>query len=746
MEHPQSNWIPVDRKLQQGEVHGQKRQDQSRPILEFSNNNSEGLNYALRAIYIHLYQKHYLDRLTHALYTCKGNSLSKAQHEMTKEERDDIAFTRMIRVAFPHQTELQQIIRQVRSSPTDLSLMLTFLTDPMLRFRICIIAHLLEAAVSITDDSWYGVHPRSLGEEEMNYVMEKLRDLFRELFQQPLAQTSLRRFLTAVLEWSEKRSMNDTDQESGNPDLPEIVKRVIPCHDILSIEYRNLVDASKRDEGLISVAKRLYKFMMLSLRNKAFVDAPDWPTEGRIVIDNLRVRLRMARYHGPSQRLIRNLVSMVHQFWESGGATDTSLAIKRTIATAIRKAVRSSGIDSGGNIGVSLGGWDVMSEIERLIRMIGKDIASIPLPSLLCSGLEVETNRVAYYSITKTSFHKRLADVGEISFIIPPDSLDIDLKFTLALPEIQRMATSAYPTTSKGTNNASTISSGITSSQRTMISVSTADQRALNAQLGRGSSEPVLRTFETGRATARTDTQTRGEAVQGVANDAKTVTQTIKDILYPNQVSCGRLRTIARSSYRAFSQPDRVGINWGLSNDHVAWARQQRAQSTGDRASPVAVQQPLVMPEYIFTPAPGSDRENERERYQLMRVRECNVHLHQLHSQIHETKNPLLHTLAHGIVVRQLRKAFEQAVCEAIFKLVDVINAGVEEIIQVSEEEIKNLHNTPTNMVPGHSGATQIFQDNEQQSSHRYLSPQHQPASTKDTPIFAAMPLMSGTF
>ncbi|KAI8599550.1 hypothetical protein EDD21DRAFT_379530 [Dissophora ornata] len=219
----------------------------------------------------------------------------------------------------------------------------------------------------------------------MSYVLQKLHDLFIELFQWPVAQASLRRFLSHVYEWTVTQTMSATkDDNEEEPEFPDIVKEIFPSHDLIFQEYRNIIETGGQDQAFMVECHMLFKFVMLSLKQPKFTSAPDWTTEGRTVIENLQKTLGTGRYRGPAQRLLRIIVSATDQLWEGGSLTDTSLAIEKCLHTVILKSLRGS--DSTSDLGIDVGmagAWDVMDDFERLVRTASNNVAPLLLPSIV---------------------------------------------------------------------------------------------------------------------------------------------------------------------------------------------------------------------------------------------------------------------------------------------------------------------------------------------------------------------------
>lgn len=309
-----------------------------------------------------------------------------------------------IRVVYPRPSEIGQAIDQVRALSTKdpAPLLLYLLTSPELRFRLCMIAHLIEVAFDIGNGIWNGESPRHLTREDSDYALQKLQDLFQELFQKPDEQASLRRFLTILHEWVsmkvdvDEEEVNETESDQSQDfeeesavnrfklKIPHIVKEIFPSWSPILYEMQNIKISAIGDAGFHHEAADLYRFLFLSLDNRNLAFATDWVNEARNVLGPIQATLSSGKYRGPAQRLMREVVCMVDQLWEGGGATDTSLAAEKCLTTLIQKSLQgSTGLsDSGAGVGSNVG-WDVMRDFEILIQAASRNIAPIPLPSIV---------------------------------------------------------------------------------------------------------------------------------------------------------------------------------------------------------------------------------------------------------------------------------------------------------------------------------------------------------------------------
>jgi hypothetical protein len=311
-----------------------------------------------------------------------------------------------IRVIYPRPSELNQTIDRVHAISTQepAPLLLFLLTSPELRFRLCMIAHLIEVAFDIGNGTWNGESPRHLPRDEAEYALTKLQDLFKELYQQPDEQASLRRLLMIIRDWICEASNiveeeDDVDEIEGDQssdqtyaripgesrlNIPHIIKEVFPCWSPILQEIQNIKISAIGDFNFQTEVATLFRFLYLSLKERNLAFADDWVDEARQVLGPIQDTLSSGKYRGPAQRLMREVVCMTDQLWENGGATDTSLAVEKCLTTLIRKSLQGSSDlhDSGSGIGSSVG-WDIMRDFEILIQTASRNIAPIPLPSIV---------------------------------------------------------------------------------------------------------------------------------------------------------------------------------------------------------------------------------------------------------------------------------------------------------------------------------------------------------------------------
>ncbi|KAF9131725.1 hypothetical protein BGW39_001410 [Mortierella sp. 14UC] len=563
-----------------------------------------------QVIYRHLHERHYLDRLIHAFYhrPTRSQQLSSSPVDLGR-----IAFHNKVRVVYPRPSEISQAIDQVHAMSTQepAPMLLFALTSPELRFRLCMIAHLIEVAFDIGNGTWNGESPRHLPREEADYALTKLQDLFKELYQQPDEQASLRRLLTIIHDWVSEASdiIEEEDEEEAGKDqsrdqayaripgesrlnIPHIIKEIFPCWNPILQEIQNIKISAIGDLNFQTEVATLFRFLFLSLKERNLAFADDWVDEARQVLGPIQDTLSSGKYRGPAQRLMREVVCMADQLWEGGGATDTSLAVEKCLTTLIQKSLQgSAGLpDSGAGVGSNVG-WDVMRDFEILIQAASRNIAPIPLPSIVwkrsdsevimdaavlefphlmpsnihlntttaydrqtnkscrlwhlkISGLEVEAKKVAYSYTSKSFLGGNMMDEGELGIVVPPNSLDIELTFVLTPPLMRRGAVAAlrssmdtigrrHPIASAARENMFTTSLESQSNQLTRRR-STSRNRLGSGHGAMVSSPRSVRFSETaalasgvGRAAARTGVRFRQQVQETITEDFWSATRDI---------------------------------------------------------------------------------------------------------------------------------------------------------------------------------------------------------------------------
>ncbi|KAF9362044.1 hypothetical protein BGX34_006771 [Mortierella sp. NVP85] len=723
---------PIEPMLQETHVSVLSLSDSANHVS--SQSSIRDIKDAFRMVQQHLHEKHYLDRIVHALYHDPDSRFSASEKQPERAQRDEVgrnAFVNKTRVVFPRPSELRAVIKRTRESPHDLSLLLLVLTEPLLRFRLCALAHFLEPTFAEVEDTWDGEHPRLLAGDDLIFVMKKLQDHFSDLFQQPVAQASLRRFLTDLFEWSVQNLTTPDEEDIIMPIIPDIVKDIFPCHDTIYDEYRNILSSGKKDENLQSQTRELFKFIMLTLTESQFTSAPDWAEEGSRVIDQLQKTLSGPAYLGPAQRLFRNLVSMADQLWEGGGITDTNLALEKCLANVIRKSLANADYAND-----TEGSWDVMDDFARLIRAADDNIGPVPLPSIswtrgkseICLdsmvvhfprflpnniqlqskmesdktglwhrqwhfkmiGLEIETKNVPYYFVTKSALHERLADVGELSMSIPADSLEIEAKFTLTTPRIHHEGIPEH---------------GQAQSQPTMTDRATQKDytgwERRSEELNATASRAQAWTTKSERKRIESEIMaTQGRRTVPIIGDetppdTKTAFDIVAQFLYPKR---DQGRTQPSRTMTDPSQSLRPKYDWVSTTDRIVWGRPHRRTRRRSEANGARVRARRPSAESTLGQGSASSTtggstylsfadEGAQERKMFIDVEMCNVRLRKLDVQIHSTKHPLLHAFTHAFLVRRLREVIEQTFSQMIADVVNTINQSVEEIMEISQEE-----------------------------------------------------------
>ncbi|KAF9957157.1 hypothetical protein BGZ70_009607 [Mortierella alpina] len=722
---------------------------------------TDDMKASCNVIYQHLHEKHYLDRLLHALYLRTGGYLD-ALENMETGSQNGIRF------------------------------------EPMLRFRICTMAHLLEAAFGLANGSWVE-HLRVLTDDEHEYVMRRLQALFLELFEQPVAQAGLRRFLSALNDWITSDQREEGDEEQL-PDLPAVVKEVFPCSETVLQKMLNIKGAALHDVAFKYEIQMLLKFLMLSFRDKSFASADDWITEGNTVIGNLQHSLQAGQYRGPVQRLIHATVNVADQMWEGGGATDTSLAIEKCLATVIQKflegrGAHASGADQAPDAGLR-SGWDVMGDFERLVLAMSDNVAPIPLPAIVwkrkksevhldsaivefprfdpncirlnssmeyskqtnklrrrwnlkISDVELKAKHVAYYFVSKSALLGPLVDAGMLSLSIPPSSLCVEMDFVLSPPGIQRRSVTALQESGEKLVQKHPIASA---AHRALSSVppppTTMRRRSLSqaSQSGRRLSQPSIDIESASQAAVRSGARLGQEIARNVTEDARSTFEAVVRILYPNRPQPFS-QQLNHLEQRATTQVP--------SRDRMSLGRPQRRYTYGNGTQSLFTNRSetldSVLPAGPSPAAPVSSgatayysalvEATEARNEVFMNVKTCRVHLRKIAVQVHETKHPLLQAAMHPILVRQLRKALEQTLKQAITELIGAINDGAEQVMSFTQEELQKRHGIVSRTT---ASQPQQLGQGQRQRQQRFVMPVRQPEPSKQgSDIIVAMPLFA---
>ncbi|KAF9172901.1 hypothetical protein BGX20_004596 [Mortierella sp. AD010] len=704
MDTPPHNWPPFDLELPpaayelDGGAHPRTPVLPSYNSLEFRRNGTldstprstptsiqalpSGIVDAFRVIYQYLHEKHYIDRMP---------------------------------------SQFQSTLAQARGNTQDPPLVSFLLSQPVLRFRICAAAHLFEAVLAIPTGTWGGEHPRQLSSDEVSYVMEKLQDIFRDSFSQPSAQNCLIRELSALRKWSEM-SIAVGEEDGDEQNLSEIIKTTFPCIDAVIQEYRNLLEAGRNDEALNSEVAALLGFVERSLKLRIFVEAPQWTSEGRVIFENLQKTLGARKYYGPAQRLIRNIVSMTYQLWDGGRTTDTSLAIERILVN-VQKSPHSSDVMAGHRTATKgNGGWNLMDGFEKMVRAASSHVVPIPLPSIvwrqksleiyldsmvvhlprlmprnihldstmefdkhtdkLCrrwrlkiSGLEAEAKAIPFYLVAKTPLNKHLFDVGELSFSIPANSLDIEVDFNLLTPE---KGSTEFQHQSQDHHE------GVHSDTSTQLHP---NGKATNGTLPNGSWKGV----------------SNGKSDRAHANGSTKETSQFED-RHPDTVNDDpRINWDTRREANNDGGSTAKIPGWNSMSTRATWGSPRHqippqngeSPTQGSNKGELKPTQGRKNKRRLILTHPRTNEAVHRKGFavkKLVDVKEFRVHLRKLDVTIHSTKYPMLHSLVHLILVRQMRMALEQTLKQTIVDMVNAINISADGITGLTEEELRSRH------------------------------------------------------
>ncbi|KAF9398285.1 hypothetical protein BGX21_007981 [Mortierella sp. AD011] len=744
MDTPPHNWPPFDLELPpaayelDGGAHPRTPVLPSYNSLEFRRNGTldstprstptsiqalpSGIVDAFRVIYQYLHEKHYIDRMVHALYLHpdRHNSASKILGPNGDNSSRTI-FANIVRASFPQPSQFQSTLAQARGNTQDPPLVSFLLSQPVLRFRICAAAHLFEAVLAIPTGTWGGEHPRQLSSDEVSYVMEKLQDIFRDSFSQPSAQNCLIRELSALRKWSEM-SIAVGEEDGDEQNLSEIIKTTFPCIDAVIQEYRNLLEAGRNDEALNSEVAALLGFVERSLKLRIFVEAPQWTSEGRVIFENLQKTLGARKYYGPAQRLIRNIVSMTYQLWDGGRTTDTSLAIERILVN-VQKSPHSSDVMAGHRTATKgNGGWNLMDGFEKMVRAASSHVVPIPLPSIvwrqksleiyldsmvvhlprlmprnihldstmefdkhtdkLCrrwrlkiSGLEAEAKAIPFYLVAKTPLNKHLFDVGELSFSIPANSLDIEVDFNLLTPE---KGSTEFQHQSQDHHE------GVHSDTSTQLHP---NGKATNGTLPNGSWKGV----------------SNGKSDRAHANGSTKETSQFED-RHPDTVNDDpRINWDTRREANNDGGSTAKIPGWNSMSTRATWGSPRHqippqngeSPTQGSNKGELKPTQGRKNKRRLILTHPRTNEAVHRKGFavkKLVDVKEFRVHLRKLDVTIHSTKYPMLHSLVHLILVRQMRMALEQTLKQTIVDMVNAINISADGITGLTEEELRSRH------------------------------------------------------
>jgi hypothetical protein len=70
----------------------------------------------------------------------------------------------------------------------------------------------------------------------------------------------------------------------------------------------------------------------------------------------------------------------------------------------------------------------------------------------------------------------------------------------------------------------------------------------------------------------------------------------------------------------------------------------------------------------------------------FVELKECRINLRRLNVDVLETQHPILQMVSHPIMVRKLRKTIERTLHEMLEEMVNTVNTGVEQIMELTRE------------------------------------------------------------
>ncbi|KAK3828720.1 MAG: hypothetical protein J3Q66DRAFT_323400 [Benniella sp.] len=596
----------------------QETREPSQTASSPTDDRSTSIRDLFQIIYQNLHQRHYLDAIVHALYIVPDGPFVVKPNRLGRES----SFIGQIRVAYPQPDELLALIKQVENdSRQDMTLLSLILTKPLLRFRLCAVAHLLEVVFAEVEKVWLtSERPRILTGDDMTFVMETLQGFFLDLLQDPRTQTILRAFFTDVYLWLVRCMAEENADNIALPNLPNVVKNIFPCHVAILNELRPILIHCKSDPSFQGLASNVFKFIMLSLGERDFVLARDWITVGLQHFEEFQKALSGMPYHRFAQSLIRNIVSMTDQLWESGRAVDTALAIEKCLTGVLGQTLVGSGAHSNQETDASPS-WEEPSTcplptvswtrgdshmcLDSMVVQFSNIIPSdIKLESTLMidnrtnnrgpqwlfkmRGLEMVAKDVPYNFVVKSPFLGNTVDNGTLSMMIPENSLEIEVIFTVT---------------------------------------------------------PGVRHGETG---GRNPTQDQGAGTHpGTSTGHASISVSATSSRRPSQ------STVSYQSLSSSGEQDQQ------TSDRILWGRPR-----------------LMVHNSISTHLPSAS-----EHGKFVEVEKCKVTLSKLDVQARDIKNPS-RVRTSGSLVNQLRVAVEQAFKQMIMDAVDTINTNVEELLK----------------------------------------------------------------
>ncbi|KAG0050868.1 hypothetical protein BGZ83_004342 [Gryganskiella cystojenkinii] len=772
---------------------------------------TEELQASFRTIYSHLKEKHSIDRLVHGLYVRSDDRHSvDPEKESSREEALRIHFVSTTRVRFPRPTELQPALRMARVQ--NLTFLTTLLTNPGLRFRICVIAHLLESALGLANGVWCGEHPRVLDDDERTYVINKLQHVFGELFDDTIAKQELVQFLDDMRDWILTREVptapapspptmssrqqqfdrgHDREQdlererkrrageiEEDDHSIPALVRDIFPACGSILREIFNIYGVSQTESTFKNTLLTFWMFIRLSLTERKFVRTADYANAAKELFNTLRLTLDNENFRGPSNRLMRTLVNTADQLWEGGEETDSCLAMERVFAYFIRRSIeRDSGAVKGQRMGDNAGfsnHWDMMHDFQALIRSLTQNMAPVPMPGiawkgkssemyldsmvlefpnfsqrnihlnttmtfdpisdkmvrywhLKITGVEILAKHVQFFFTITSAFVGRIADVGEMNLRIPPGSLEIEISFTISPPSPRRTQESMAPTrfrsrfpesetmrpaaalhdlySPKGSMRLPAEGRGLFSrgdhryepSPPGAPTGSPRNDPATGARIGQ---HPAHRNPNQGYYLHRS------AAVGPEDRSPSSAFTILSQLLYPN-------RERSPSSSQA-QETERILGGWVPATNSMRLGRSGRRLAYANRTNvrEIYSDDPILTSVFFSSTTDnkgGHDGHRSRSRSQYhagpkstleecrdcVALKVCRVEVRKLNMDILKTKNPLLHAMTRGILVRHLRQSIEETILETIVDVIDTVNAGVEHVSSFTDDDFQKRHGLP---------------------------------------------------
>lgn len=319
-----------------------------------------------------------------------------------------------------------------------------------------------------------------------------------------------------------------------------------------------------------------------------------------------------------------------------------------------------------------------------------------------------------------------MMDEGELDVVIPPNSLDIDVTFILTPPVVRRGTITAlrasidtigrrHPIASVARENLFTTS--LESQESQLIRRRSNSRNRFGGGLGAMVSSPrAVRFSDTaalasgdGRAAARTGVQIHQQVQETVTDDFWSATsEIVSRFLYPNRPYTP---PTSRRQQQRLNVPRTDSSSAGrlAVQDRMTLGRPRRRQSFGNGtigvispAGPLG-SRPSAEPQVVIA-APATPRSAppvtlETPAYydlvvepvgmahrKFVELKECRINLRRLNVDVLETQHPILQMVSHPIMVRKLRKTIERTLHEMLEEMVNTVNTGVEQIMELTRE------------------------------------------------------------